>query len=144
MKVVLDTNVVVSAALSRRGASSRLLELLAEGEFDIALSLPLYLEYEDVLSRDELVSHGVDPVAARELYEDLGSIAQGQIIYFLWRPWLRDPKDDLVLEVAVASGSRYIVTHNVKDFIGQGIEDAFGIDVLTPQALLKILIRSDI
>lgn len=143
MKVVLDTNVVVSAALSRRGASSRLLELLADGEFDIALSLPLYLEYEDVLSRDELVSHGVDPVAARELHEDLGSIAQGQIIYFLWRPWLRDPKDDLVLEVAVASGSRYIVTHNVKDFIGQGIEDAFGIDVLTPQALLKILIRSD-
>ena len=139
VRVVLDTNVVVAAALSRRGASSKLLGLLAEDRFEIALTLPLYLEYEDVLQRDRILSRGIDPEAARELCEDLGAVAKAQVVHFVWRPWLRDPDDDMVLEAAVASGSRYIVTFNLKDFRGHGVERAFGIDVVTPAAMISLI-----
>ena len=118
-------------------ASSRLLGLLAEERFEIALTLPLYLEYADVLQRDKVLSRGVDPAAARELHEDLGAIAKGQVVHFIWRPWLRDANDDMVLEAAVASRSSYIVTFNVKDFIRQGVEEAFGIEIIKPAALIE-------
>jgi len=139
MKVILDTNVVLSAAFSQRGASSKLLDMLADGEYEIALTLPLFLEYRDVLLRDSTLARGVDRTAVIELCEDLAAIAHGQIVYFLWRPWLRDPNDDLLLEAAVASGAEHIVTHNVRDFINQDVEEVFGISVLRPQEMLAIL-----
>ena len=78
-------------------------------------------------------------MAARELCEDLGAIAKGQVVHFVWRPWLRDANDDMVLEAAVASRSRYIVTFNLKDFRKHGVEEAFGIEIVTPQALVEII-----
>ena len=139
MIAVLDTNVVLAAVYSQRGASSKLLSLLAEERFDIALTLPLFLEYQDVLSRDSTRERGVSEEAARELCEDLASIARGHRVYFLWRPWLRDPKDDLVLEAAVVSRANCIVTHNVRDFRDFGIEKSFGIEIMTPKELLARL-----
>jgi len=139
MKVILDTNVILAAAYSQRGASSKLLSLLADGKYEIALTLPLFLEYRDVLLRDSTLERGVDRIAAIELCEDLAAIAHGQIVYFLWRPWLRDPNDDLVLEAAVTSGAQHIVTHNVRDFINQDVESVFGISVLKPQEMLALL-----
>jgi len=139
MRVVIDTNVVVAAALSSRGASSKLLGLLADDCFEIALTLPLYLEYNDVLLRDKVLSRGVEPEMAQELCEDLAAVAKGQVVHFVWRPWLRDADDDMVLEAAVASRSRYIVTFNLKDFCKHGVEEAFGIEIVTPAALIKII-----
>lgn len=141
MKVILDTNVVLAAAYSRRGASSKLIGMLADGASKIALTLPLFLEYRDVLLRDSTTARGVDRVAATELCEDLAAVAYGQTVYFLWRPWLRDPNDDLVLEAAVASGAKYIVTHNIRDFTNQNIESVFGITILRPQEMLALLER---
>ena len=92
-----------------------------------------------MLQRDKILARGVDPVAARELCEDLGAIAKGQVVHFVWRPWLRDASDDMVLEAAVASRSRYIVTFNLKDFRKHGVEEAFGIEIVTPQALVEII-----
>ena len=57
-----------------------------------------------------------------------------QKIYFLWRPFLKDPKDDHVLEVAIASQTKTIVTHNIKDFKGS---EQFGIRAISPKDLLK-------
>ena len=57
-------------------------------------------------------------------------------IHFLWRPHLPDPKDDLVLELALAGGAPFIITHNIRDF--QGV-DAFGIRAVTPDDFLSIL-----
>ena len=139
MKVILDTNVILAVAYSQRGASSKLLDLLADGEYEIALTLPLFLEYRDVLLRDSTIARGVKRSAAIELCEDLAAVAHGQIVYFLWRPWLRDANDDLVLEAAVASGAQHIVTHNVRDFINQNVESSFGISILKPQELLALL-----
>jgi putative PIN family toxin of toxin-antitoxin system len=130
--VVLDTSVVVAALRSRRGASFELLRLLRAGKFSIAVSVPLVLEYEAVLLRHarEL---SLRPQEATGLLDYLCSVGHRQEIYFLWRPTLTDPRDEFILELAVAAGCQAIVTHNTRDF-----ENArgFGIDILTPAAFL--------
>ena len=101
------------------------------------MSIPLYTEYQDVLTRPE---HMSGENTAEEIFAFLRyicSIAHRQRIFFLWRPWLRDPKDDMVLETAVASQSRYIVTHNLRDF--RGVEKHFGITPVTPGKFLNII-----
>jgi len=135
MKIVLDTNVLVSALRSRRGASFALVSKVPSEDFHLALSVPMYVEYQDVLLRD-----GKAPAFTNkeklEFLRYLSKQSHHQEIFYLWRPFLRDPKDDMVLELAVASGSQYIATHNVRDFSGS---EKFGIKALTPQNILKIL-----
>ena len=69
-----------------------------------------------MLTRPEHLPPGTNSETAIGFLRYLASIAHLQDVHFLWRPFLRDPDDDMVLEGAVASGSQYIVTHNVKDF----------------------------
>lgn len=115
-RIVLDTSVLVAAARSRRGASFELITMLPSPHFDFALSVALYTEWQAVLTRPEHRPQGVTEDAALAYLRYLASIAHLQDVHFLWRPFLHDPDDDMVLECAVASGSCYIVTHNVKDF----------------------------
>ena len=107
---------LVAATRSRDGASFRLLSLLPSRQFEIALTVALYTEWQAVLTRPEHLPSGANAEMAMGFLRYLASIAHLQDVHFLWRPFLRDPEDDMVLECAVASGSRYIVTHNLKDF----------------------------
>ncbi len=135
MNVVLDTNVIVAALRSRHGASNAVIRRLANGEYDASASTALILEYEDVLLRPGMIPD----YSAAEIDEFLDSICavmREAFIYFRWRPFLPDPKDDLVFECALASGASSIVTHNVRDFPDL---QPFGVSVLTPQELLRIL-----
>lgn len=116
MRVILDTSVLVAAARSRDGASFRLLSMLPSNKFEIALTVALYTEWQSVLTRREHLPPGADAEAAIGFLRYLASITHLQDVHFLWRPFLRDPDDDMVLECAVASSSQYIVTHNVKKF----------------------------
>lgn len=130
LRVVIDTNVLVSGLRSRNGASFRLLSLLSSSAFEVCISVPLMFEYEDVLSRAELTL----PVSAvDDILDYLCRVAHHQEIHFLWRPLLKDPNDDHVLEVAVASQSSAIVTFNSRDF---GPASQFGINVITPAEFL--------
>jgi len=131
--VVLDTSVLVAAFRSRRGAAFRLLSRVGTGDFGIAVSVPLVLEYEDALLR-QLADTSLRESDVHDVLDYLCSVAKRQDIFFLWRPLLRDPNDDLVAEVAVAAGCDAIVTYNRRDFAG--IEQ-FGIRVLTPAELLR-------
>jgi predicted nucleic acid-binding protein len=131
--VVLDTNVVVAAIRSRRGASFRVLEQLGTGVFDIVVSVPLVLEYEDAMLRRR---GALSPQEVRDVVDYICSVARRQPIFYLWRPLLRDPKDDMMAEVAVAAGAEAVVTHNRRDFTGLG---SFGIRVDTPQEFLKMI-----
>ena len=136
MRIVLDTNVLVMALRSRHGASFSLLSELPAKDFEIVLTIPLYTEYQDVLSRPEMLELGYTLNDIKELTRYLSSISHKQAIYYLWRPWLKDPKDDMVLEAAFASQSEYIVTYNSKDFVGKGIEKSFGIKPVNAREFL--------
>jgi putative PIN family toxin of toxin-antitoxin system len=132
MKIVIDTNVLVAALRSRRGASFRLVSFLPNDKFSIFISVPLVLEYEDALMR--LKSSAITEQDIRNFVDFLCEIGHHQEIFFLWRPFLVDPSDDHVLEVAVAAGCDAIVTYNKRDF--KGIE-RFGLRILNPRELLS-------
>lgn len=134
-RIVLDTNVLVAGLRSRRGASFQLLQRL-EGEtlaFQPCLSVPLVLEYESALRKLEEIKES----HAEALVDYLCTIGDLREIYFLWRPFLRDPADEMVLEVAVEARAEAIVTHNLRDFAG--VEGRFGIRVITPGSFLREL-----
>lgn len=134
MRVIIDTNILVAALRSRRGTAFRMLEALQSERFEFALSVPLFLEYEDVLKRPGVVPL---PLTAIERFlRYLAANGQTQSIFFLWRPFLNDAKDDMVLEVAVAARCAAIVTFNGKDFAGV---ERFGLEVLTPYEFLMRL-----
>ncbi|MDP2234436.1 MAG: putative toxin-antitoxin system toxin component, PIN family [Actinomycetota bacterium] len=132
-RIVIGTSVLVSGLRSSRGASHRLLELVGSPDFDIVLSVPLALEYEDVAKRhsSEL---GLSHADVDQLMEYLCGIAHLQEIHYLWRPLLRDPKDDHVLELAVGAGCDVIVTHNIRDFTGT---DTLGVAAIRPGEFLR-------
>ena len=132
MKIVIDTNALVTALKSRQKASFRLVSLLPRNKFSIAISVPLILEYEGVLQRGNLLE-GITQKDVSDFIDFLCSIGLGQDIFFLWRPFLPDPSDDLVLEVAVAAGCDSIITYNKKHFGNIG---KFGLRVLDPRELL--------
>lgn len=129
-RVVLDTNVLVSAFRSQRGPAYRLVSLIGSERFELSISVPLVFEYEDVLGR----ATGLDEIDIARVLRYICSVAWHQRIFFLWRPLLPDPKDDLILELAVASRSSCIVTYNQRDFMKA---DLFGIEVVTPEELLR-------
>ena len=136
MRIVLDTSVLVAAARSRQGASFALVGSLPHPRFEFALSVALYTEWQAVLTRPEHLPPGLQPQDALAYLRYLASIAHLQDVHYLWRPFLRDPDDDMVLECAVASGSRYLVTHNVRDFARI---TSLGISPVTPAEFLDML-----
>ena len=130
--VVIDTNVLVSALRSKKGASYKLLMALPDNRYRPNVSVPLFVEYEAVAKREELIDglRANDNNSILNYFLRKSSIRK---IFYLWRPHLKDPKEDLVLEVAVESQSEFIITFNKKDF--KGIE-SFGIMAVTPQEFM--------
>lgn len=112
--VVLDTNVLISALRSSAGASFQLLLLLRRGVLQPAVTTPLVLEYQDVLSRPGMLLH-LSSVEISSFLDWFVSISSGHKVHFLWRPLAPDPKDDLVIEAAIAASADCLITHNVAD-----------------------------
>ncbi|MEO8811788.1 MAG: putative toxin-antitoxin system toxin component, PIN family [Caulobacteraceae bacterium] len=134
-RVVLDTAVIVSAFRSRRGASFALLRALARGRFIMLATPPLFLEYEDVLKRPEqrLIS-GLTLGEVDERLEQLAAILEPVEMHMRWRPQLRDPGDEMVLEAAINGRADALVTYNVRDFVGAA--PRFGVRLARPLDLL--------
>ena len=132
-RVVLDTNVIASALRSRRGASFKVLSLIGTDRFELCVSVPLIVEYESVAKRFSRTL-GLSHSDIDDILDYLCSVAEHRQIFYLWRPFLKDPGDDMVLEVAVEGEVDFIVTHNIRDY--EGIEK-FGIKAITPQGFLR-------
>lgn len=132
-RIVIDTNVIIAALKSNQGASNRLLQLFGTGKFISYISVTLIIEYEAVIKR--LLPH-LSEQQANDLLDYICATSQHTKIYYLWRPHLKDPKDDMVLELAVASEADYIVTYNKKDF---KLAKEFGIKVLDAKELLVLM-----
>ena len=138
MRIVLDTSVLVAAARSRNGASFKLVSMLPTPEIELALTVAVYTEWQAVMTRPENLPSGATLDDALAFLRYLASIAHLQDVHFLWRPFSRDPDDDMIVECAVASGCEYIVTHNVKDF--RRVEE-LKVQAITPAQLLNLLRR---
>ncbi len=132
-KIVIDTNVFISALKSKRGASFKLLFDTSKEKFEQTISPGLIFEYESVAKRK---SSGIK-LSETDIDVIIDMICDWSIkceIFYLWRPYLKDPKDDFILELAVESQSDFIITYNKSDF--KGVEK-FGVTVLTPKEFLE-------
>lgn len=135
-RVVLDTSVVVAALRSRRGASNRLVELVALGKLRPLVTTALFLEHEDALLRAETrLATKMTEADVDKFLAAYASAAEGVDVNFRWRPQLTDPKDELVLEAAVNGQADALVTHNIRDFRIASVR--FGLRVLLPREMLK-------
>ena len=114
---VLDTDVMVAALRSDRGASRQLLLAALNQRFELLLSVPLMLEYEAVLTRPQhLAACGLSSAEVGRVLDDLAAVARPVRLAFRWRPRLSDPDDDMVLETAINGSANAIVTFNQRDF----------------------------
>jgi putative PIN family toxin of toxin-antitoxin system len=134
--LVLDTNVIFSGLRSKLGASFKLLSLIPKNKFEIAISPALILEYEDVLKRNAGKGIKLTMKDISEFLDYVCKIGVKTEIFYIWRPFLKDSSDDMVLELAVASNAKFIVTYNLNDF--EGVEQ-FGVKAITPKEYLIMI-----
>ena len=137
IEIVIDTNVLVAAARSNAGASFELLRLFAAGDsrWQWNISTALLLEYEAVLKREQH-RQGRSVAVVERFLDDVAARANRHAIFYLIRPFLADPDDELILELALASASSYIVTHNRSDFRNA---ERFGLKAVTPGEFLRCI-----
>lgn len=122
---------MVAALRSDRGASRVLLVGALERRYRLLMSVPLMLEYEAVLTREEhLEAAGVSNAGVQDLLDALASIIEPVRLAYLWRPTLPDPQDDMVLETAVNGGAELLVTLNRRHF--ETAASTFAIRIASP------------
>ena len=135
-RLVLDTCVIVSAFRSQNGASNALLAYAAEKRIIPLLSAALFFEYESVMMRPEQVAvHNLTSAQIQKALDGLASVSEIVNVNFSWRPQLRDPNDEMVLDLAVNGRADALITHNVRDF--EPAAQSFGLKILTPSEFLK-------
>ncbi len=132
--IVIDTNVLVSALRSRSGWSFDLLTRLGTGQFEHVITVPLVMEYEEVLHRSGMVP--LPKAAVEDILDYVCASGLRQQVHFLWRPKLADVRDDMVLEAAFNGNCDAIVTWNVRDFAAAA---DMAISILQPDQFVKRL-----
>jgi putative PIN family toxin of toxin-antitoxin system len=131
MKLVLDTDVIVAAMRSPEGGSAELLRRIDDGKALMVLSVALALEYEAKCTLAEhRIAAGFSVFQTEVFLNGLIALAEPARSHFRWRPQLRDPGDELVLEAAVNGQASMIVTFNVRDY--PDIKRSFGIEIVRP------------
>lgn len=137
---MLDADVVVAAMRSPRGASAELLRIIDGGRATMLVSVALALEYEAIcMLAEHRLAGGLSVAQTETFVTGLIAMAEPVQLFFRWRPQLRDPGDELVLEAAVNGRASAIVTFNERDL--QEARRSFDIEVLRPGELLRRIKR---
>jgi putative PIN family toxin of toxin-antitoxin system len=132
VRIVLDTDVVVAALRSPGGASAAIVRLVRQGGATLLISVALALEYEAVCSRPEhRLGAGLSEHQVNVFVDAIVALAEPVPVHFLWRPQLRDPCDEMVLEVAINGEADALVTFNTRDF--GNVPGHFGVDLMSPR-----------
>jgi putative PIN family toxin of toxin-antitoxin system len=140
VRVVPDSDVVVAAMRSPSGASAALLRAVRQGKVVLPLSVPLAMEYEAVCSRPEhQLASRLSEQEVQTFLDAAIAMAEPVKIHFLWRPQLRDPTDEMVLEAAVNGRADLLVTFNIRDY--GTVPAQFGIEVVTPREAIERIRR---
>lgn len=138
-KVVVDTNVLVAGLIGGRGPNREILKHCFKGTLSPYVGIKLYTEYTDLLSRrdiQKLCKQTSSTLA--EFLDDFASVCHAVDVWFLWRPNLKDEADNHLIELAIASNARYIITNNMADFRNPELKQT-GFEVIKPEDLLRIL-----
>lgn len=138
MRAVLDTNVLVAGLSSRQGASHQLLRHALAQRLRVLAAPALWLEYEDVLKRPDIQRlHGLPHPQVDAFLDALATVVEPVPLHYAWRPQLRDPKDEMVLEAALNAGADALVTFNQRDFLPAA--QHFQLRLLSPAHCLALL-----
>lgn len=136
MRMVLDTDVIVAAMRSPRGASAALLKAARSARVTLLLGVALAIEYEAVCHElEHQIAAGLSPEEVSQFVTAVIALAEPVTIHYLWRPQLRDPNDEMVLEVAVNGQAEAIITFNRKDY--GSVTESFNVEVLLPAQMIK-------
>lgn len=137
MLITLDTNIIYQALKSNAGSSYWILQQVRLGKIQVALSVPVFHEYQDVLTREKsLKDFGLQLADVEKVLRFIAYIGRTFNIFFLFRPNLKDEKDNMLVELAITSQSDYLVTSNIKDF--KNAELKFDqLNIITPNEFLK-------
>lgn len=135
LQIVIDTDVFISALRSHQGASYKLLSLIGSEKFEINVSVALVLEYEYVAKRI-IIEIALTESDIDDIIDYIRLVANIRKVFYLWRPILKDPNDDMVLELAAGANCDFIITFNKKDFRHQDLKP-FGVKALTPKEFLQ-------
>ena len=140
MKVVLDTNIIVSALMSPDNAGREVLRMAFDGRLRPLIGNALYAEYESVLARDYLFQECPFDADKRTMFlDDVFSVCSWVEIHYLWRPNLRDEGDNHVLELALSGGAEVVITQNLKDFRAGDLQMMNHIRFLHPRECLALV-----
>lgn len=136
MRLVLDTDVIVAAMRSPSGASAAILMAAMEKTVTLLANVPLVFEYEATCSvAEHRVAAGITETEVRLFLDAVAAMVEPVVTHFLWRPKLRDPSDEMVLEAAVNGHAHAIVTFNIRDY--GTVPGEFGVEVLQPREALR-------
>jgi putative PIN family toxin of toxin-antitoxin system len=136
VRIVADTDIVVAAMRSPGGASAEILRAVRREKVELLLSVPLAMEYEAVCLRPEhQIAAGLSEQEVHIFVDAVIAMAEPVKIHFLWRPQLRDPSDEMVLETAVNGRADLLVTFNARDY--GTVPARFGIQVTTPHRAME-------
>lgn len=137
LKIVLDTNIFISAVLGPKGASRQIIRGCLQQEYLPLMGNTLFLEYEALLARPELFGRCIlNPKEREALLDAYLSVCRWVTVYYAWRPNLRDEADNHLIELAVAGGADCLVTKNIRDFNGSDLQFP-GLKVQTPERFLE-------
>ncbi len=136
-KIVIDTSVIISALIGKKGPSREILRQCLKGHHKPLISNALFLEFEDVSTRSQILK--LCPLSSKEINSLLCafySVTEWVPIYYLWRPNLLDENDNFLIELAIAGNAEIIVTNNTKDL--KAAELSFeNIQILKPEHFLR-------
>ena len=140
VRIVADTDVIVAAMRSPGGASAAILRAARQGRVTLLISVPLAMEYEATCSEAEhQLAAGLNEREVEIFLDAVLAMAEPIKVHFLWRPQLRDPGDEMVLETAVNGQADALVTFNVRDF--GSVPERFGIEVMIPREAIRRIRR---
>jgi putative PIN family toxin of toxin-antitoxin system len=134
----MDTNVLYQALRSNKGASHYILLLIRNRKIRIALSIPVFLEYEEVLKRKTTIKDlALDLADIEKVLFFIAYIGIPYDLSYIFRPNLKDETDNKFIELSIVSNAQYIVTNNVKDFKHNKNLNFPDIHIITPSDFLK-------
>jgi putative PIN family toxin of toxin-antitoxin system len=136
MRCVLDTDVIIAGLRSAQGASRQIIRMAGRGEITVIATATMMVEYEEVLKRPQhLKAVNLTAMQVDILLDAFAALFEPVTPHFLWRPLLKDPDDEMILEAAVNGQAAVIITFNTRHY--SPAAGRFGIDILRPGSFLR-------